>query len=283
MSVRIVTDSTCDLSQELIEEYRITVLPLYVSLGDKSYQDGQNITSEQIFSYVKESGNLPKTAAVSVADYMDCFTKMREEEPDAEIVCITISSKISSCFQNAVQAANEFTHIYAVDSLNLSTGLGQVVVTAAEFAEQGMRGVEIKKELETSVIPNVDASFIIDRLDYLYKGGRCSAVSALGANLFKLKPCIAVQNGEMKLVKKYRGNFENCVEQYVRDRLQSRDNVLMHRIFITHAKASRKSVQIAEENIRVRCKFEHIDETNAGCTICCHCGPNTLGVLFLRK
>ena len=283
MSVRIVADSTCDLSRELIEEYRITVLPLYVSLGDKSYQDGQNITSEQIFSYVKESGILPKTAAVTVSDYMECFTRLREEDPDAEIVCITISSKLSSCFQNAVQAANEFTHVYAVDSMNLSTGLGQVVVTAAEYAEQGMRGVEIKKELEAAVIPNVDASFIIDRLDYLYKGGRCSAVSALGANLFKLKPCIAVKDGELQLVKRYRGSFESCVEQYVRDRLQARDHVAMHRIFITHSNASRKSVQIAEENIRVRCKFEHIDETNAGATVCCHCGPNTLGVLFLRK
>lgn len=283
MTVRIVTDSTCDLSQNMIDDYHITVLPLYVQLGENSFKDGMNITSEEIFAYVSKNGSLPKTMAVSKEDFVSCFSALRTKYPDDEIVCITIGSKLSDCFQNALEASGDFQHIYVVDSMNLSTGLGQVVMTAAELAEQGSRGMEIKKYLETEIIPNVDASFIVDRLDYLYKGGRCSAVEALGANLLRLKPCIEVKNGELKFVKRYHGSFESCVEQYVRDRLQSRDDVQMHRIFITHSNTSRKSIQIAEENIRVRCKFEHIDETNAGCTVCSHCGPNTLGVLFLRK
>jgi len=283
MAVHIVTDSTCDLSQNMIDDYHITVLPLYVQLGEKSFKDGLNITSEEIFTFVSENGSLPQTMAVSAEDYKNCFAALREKYPDDDILCITIGSKLSECFQNALEAAGAFQHIYAVDSMNLSTGLGQVVMTAAELAEEGKRAVEIKKYLETEIVPNVDASFIVDRLDYLYKGGRCSAVAALGANLFRLKHCIAVKDGELKLIKRYRGSFESCVEQYVRDRLQSRDDVQMHRIFITHSHTSRKSIQIAEENIRVRCKFEHIDETNAGCTVCSHCGPNTLGVLFLRK
>lgn len=283
MAVQIVTDSTCDLAPDMIRDYGITVLPLYVTLGEKSYQDGRNITADDIFSYVQKGGSIPKTAAVSQKDYEECFARIREEHPDDEIICITISSKMSACFAHACEAASGFGHVYAVDSKNLSTGLGQVVITAAELAEQGKRALDIKKTLECDIIPHVDASFIIDRLDYLYKGGRCSAVKAISASLLKLRPCIAIKDGEMQVVKRYRGSFDNCVEQYVRDRLQDRDDVQMHRIFITHSTTAHRSVQIAEENIRMRCKFEHIDETNAGCTVSSHCGPNTIGVLFLRK
>ncbi len=282
MAVQIVADSTCDLSRELISSFHITVLPLYVQLGDKSCIDGVNITAADIFRHVSAGGGLPKTAAVTVADFEACIDRLREKEPDCEIMILTISSKFSSCYQNAVIAAEGKDGVYIVDSRNLSTGFGHVVLAAAELAENGKTAQEILAVL-SDLIPRVDASFIVDRLDYLRKGGRCSAVAALGANLLRLKPCIAVRNGEMCVIKKYRGNFTACVRQYVSDRLSDPDSIEKHRIFITHAAADAESVKTADSVIRSRADFENINETQAGCTVSSHCGPNTLGVLFIRK
>ena len=282
MAVRIIADSTCDLSQELISRYGITIIPLYVSLEDECYRDGINITAADIFRHVDNGGALPKTAAVSAGDFLDCIASVREQNPDDEIILITISSEFSSCYQNAVIAAQSNEGVYAVDSRNLSTGFGHVVLTAAELAEDGLSAGEIVKKLQ-EVIPLVDASFIVNRLDYLRKGGRCSAIAALGANLLKLKPCIAVRDGKMTVIKKYRGSYEKCVEQYVRDRLSEPDTVVPHRIFITHAAASAEAVQTADRTIRSIAPFDAITETVAGCTISSHCGPGTLGVLYIRK
>lgn len=282
MAVRIIADSTCDLSQELVTRYGITIMPLYVSLGDVSYRDGVNITAADIFRYVDSGGGLPKTAAVTAADFLDCIDSVRKEHPDDEIILITISSEFSSCYQNAALAAESAEGVWAVDSRNLSTGFGHVVLTAAELAEEGLSAQEITEKLQ-EIIPLVDASFIVNRLDYLRKGGRCSAIAALGANLLKRKPCIAVQDGKMTVVKKYRGSYEKCVEQYVRDRLAEPDKAVQHRIFITHAAASAEAVQTADRTIREIAPFDAITETTAGCTVSSHCGPGTLGVLFIRK
>lgn len=282
MAVRIIADSTCDLSQELVTRYGITIMPLYVSLGDVSYRDGVNITAADIFRYVDSGGGLPKTAAVTAADFLDCIDSVRKEHPDDEVILITISSEFSSCYQNAALAAESAERVWAVDSRNLSTGFGHVVLTAAELAEEGLSAQEITEKLQ-EIIPLVDASFIVNRLDYLRKGGRCSAIAALGANLLKLKPCIAVRDGKMTVVKKYRGSYEKCVEQYVRDRLAEPDKAVQHRIFITHAAASAEAVQTADRTIREIAPFDAITETTAGCTVSSHCGPGTLGVLFIRK
>lgn len=283
MAIHIVADSTCDLTEELIEQYHITILPLYVMLGDKDHRDGKDITAEDIFRFVADGGALPKTAAVTVEDYLTAFRRILEHNPADEIICITISAKFSSCYQNACIAAEETGHVTVIDSMNLSTGIGHVILTAAELIEENKTVPEIAEILRNDIIPNVDASFIIDRLDYLHKGGRCSAVAALGANLLKLKPCIEVRNGEMSVSKKYRGNFVHCVTEYAKDRLAERDSIDNHRIFITHAAASKEAVSAAENAVRESGRFEAIVETQAGSTISSHCGPNTLGVLFVRK
>ncbi len=283
MAIHIVADSTCDLTEELIEQYHITILPLYVMLGDKDHRDGKDITAEDIFRFVAAGGALPKTAAVTVEDYLTAFRRILERNPADEIICITISAKFSSCYQNACIAAEETGHVTVIDSMNLSTGIGHVILTAAELIEENKTVPEIAEILRNDIIPNVDASFIIDRLDYLHKGGRCSAVAALGANLLKLKPCIEVRNGEMSVRKKYRGNFVHCVTEYAKDRLAERDSIDNHRIFITHAAASKEAVSAAENAVRESGRFEAIVETQAGSTISSHCGPNTLGVLFIRK
>lgn len=283
MAIHIIADSTCDLSPELIQQYHITILPLYVTLDGKEHRDGADIHAEDIFRHVAAGGDLPKTAAVTVADFLSCFRSVLEQDADAEIICVTISSQFSSCYQNAVIAAEETGHVTVIDSRNLSTGFGHVVLSACELAEQGHSPAEIAEILKSDVIPKVDASFIVDRLDYLHKGGRCSAVAALGANLLKLKPCIEVRDGAMSVCKKYRGNFTSCVTQYAKDRLADRKSIRSKRIFITHAAASREAVAAAEAAIQAAGGFSEIDETQAGCTVSSHCGPNTLGILFIRK
>lgn len=283
MAIHIIADSTCDLNDDLIQQYQITIVPLYVILGDDEHKDGVDIHSEDIFKHVAEGGAMPKTAAVTVADYVSAFRKLLSQNPEDEILCITISAKFSSCYQNACIAAEETGHVTVIDSMNLSTGFGHVVLCASEMVQAGKSAEEIAEALRNEIIPNVDASFIIDRLDYLYKGGRCSAVAALGANLLKLKPCIEVHNGEMSVSKKYRGNFVHCVTEYAKDRLADRDAIDNHRIFVTHASAPKDAVGAAEAAIRASGRFEAIEETQAGCTVSSHCGPNTLGILFIRK
>lgn len=283
MAIHIIADSTCDLTEELCKQYQITILPLYVTLNDAEHRDGVDIHAEDIFRHVAAGGALPKTAAATVADYVAAFRDVLNRNPADEIICITISAKFSSCYQNACIAAEETGHVTVIDSMNLSTGFGHVVLSAAEMIEAGKTVEEIADTLRNEIIPNVDASFIIDRLDFLHKGGRCSTVAALGANLLKLKPCIEVRNGEMSVCKKYRGNFLHCVAEYAKDRLADKDAIDKHRIFITHASASTEAVSAAEQAIRSSGRFELIEETQAGCTVSSHFGPNTLGVLFIRK
>lgn len=280
-AIHIIADSTCDLSPEQISRYQIEIIPLYVTINARSYQDGIEIKAEDIFRHVAEGGALPKTAAVPVATYLERFEAALKEH-DA-VICLTIGSKFSSCYQNACIAAEDNARVVVVDSANLSTGFGHVVLQAAMKAEEGLSHTDIAAYLAKEIIPKVDASFIVDRLDYLHKGGRCSSVAALGANLLKLKPCIAVENGEMHVVKKYRGNFTACVTQYVNDRLNAAVQPRKDLIFITHTRAEQGAVAAAETAVRANAEFDSMVETVAGCTISSHCGPNTLGVLFIRK
>lgn len=281
MKIKIISDSTCDLSPELLAKYDIDILPLYVVTGDKTQKDGLEITPENIYDYVKETGKLPSTSAPNVDDYMTIFKKWRDE--GYEVVHFNISSDFSSAYQNALNAASQTDGVYVVDTRNLSTGSGLVVLHGAELAQQGKSAAEIKEACD-AMTDKVEASFVVDSIDYLHKGGRCSSVAALGANLLKLKPLIEVLDGKMKAGKKYRGNIDKVILNYVSDKLRGRDDIDKHRIFITHTKFNEVTVQQVRNKItELYPGFEEILETTAGCTITSHCGPGTLGILFVRK
>ena len=279
--VIITADSTCDLSAELLEKYQVKLFPLYVVKGEESLRDGVEIVPQDIYDYVSQTGNITKTAAASVSDYLDFFTPLVEE--GYEIVHLNISTGFSSCHQNACLAAEELKNVFPVDSKNLSTGSGLIAIEAALMAQEGKSGAEIRDYLNTEIVPKVEASFVIDTLTYLHKGGRCSSVAALGANLLKLKPCIEVADGGMHVGKKYRGTLAKCVEQYIADRLKDRTDIDYKRVFITHTKCSQEIIDVAHRVVREFGEFEEILETTAGCTVTSHCGPGTLGILFIRK
>lgn len=279
-NVKITADSTCDLTKELCEKYDISIAPLYIIMDGKDYKDGLETSPEDIYQYVDRTGEIPKTAAVSVADYVDIFTKYVNQ--GRTVVHINISSHFSACNQNANIAAKEVGNVYVVDSLNLSTGTGLLAIEGAELASQGLEAQEIKTRLDDLAL-KVESSFVIDTLKYLHMGGRCSSVAALGANLLKLRPCIEVRDGKMNVGKKYRGNYAKCLEQYIEDRLSGRNDISSKRIFITHSGCDKDIVDIANSTIKKHMEFDEVLETIAGCTITSHCGPNTLGILFINK
>ncbi len=281
MKIKIISDSTCDLSPELLKKYDIDVLPLYVNMNDKVMKDGTEVVPEDIYGFVKKTGVLPKTAAPNLSDFIEIFSEWHDK--GYSIVHFNISSDFSSSYNTACLAANEVGDVQVVDSRNLSTGQGLVVLYGAELAAQGKSPEEIKAECDAIAL-KVEASFVVDSIDYLYKGGRCSAVAALGANLLKLKPRIDVIDGKMGSSKKYRGNIDKVILSYVDEKLRDRDDIDFKRIFITHTKCNPETVEQVKDKINELCpQFEEILETTAGCTVTSHCGPNTLGVLFIRK
>ena len=282
MRIQVTSDSTCDLSPQWLQAHQVELLPLYTMMGGKTYRDGVDITPADIFAHVAAGGALCSTAANNVEDYSSLFSRLLEH-CDA-IIHINISAEFSSCYQNACVAAQDFPgRVFVVDSRNLSTGHGHIVCEAVRMAEEGrLSPVEIAAELET-LTSRVETSFLLDRLDYMRKGGRCSAVVALGANLLHLKPCIEVVDGKMQVGKKYRGKFEKCILDYVRERLQNRDDIVYERIFITHTPVEDGLVDKIRAVILECAPFTEILETEAGCTVSCHCGPGTLGILFLRS
>lgn len=278
--VIIAADSTCDLSPELVKRYDIRILPLYVNLGDKVCRDGVNVTPNEIYDFVSRTGVLPTTAAANPVEYRSYFQDLQADS-DCDVIFINIGGYMSSCHQNARLAAEDLPGVYVVDSMNLSTGSGHLVIEAAEMAEAGMPAADIVKELE-DLRAKVDASFVIDTLEYLHKGGRCSSVAALGANLLKLKPCIEVVDGRMRVGKKYRGSLAAVLPVYASDRLAGK-SVRRKRVFITHSGCDAETVSLVRDKVESLGMFDEIIETRAGCTITCHCGPGTLGVLFIRN
>ena len=276
--VKICADSVCDLSEELKSRYDISVVPLYVSRGDLTLKDGAEINQKDVFAHYRSTGKLCATSAVNVSDFTEFYAEQLKGYD--ELIMITISSDFSSTYQNAVIAAEEFPKVKVVDSRNLSTGEGLVAVSAARLAAKGLSADEIVEQLG-EIIPKVDASFFVANVEYLHKGGRCSSIAALGANLLKLKPCIQVTDGKMHVVKKYRGSIEKTINDYVKDRLTDieADEEL---IFITHT-TSDANVALAAEEIKKYKDFKEIAPTDAGCTVACHCGEDTLGILFIRK
>lgn len=280
MNIRITSDSTCDLNPDYLRAHRVELLPLYTMKGGETFRDGVDIHPQDIFDHVAAGGDLCSTAANNVSDYQELFARLLPE-CDA-IIHIDISADFSSCYQNACVAASELPNVYVVDSRNLSSGHGHIVCEAVNMAEEGKLSPREIVDRLNELTSRVEASFLIDRLDYMVKGGRCSMVAALGANLLHLKPCIEVIDGKMKVVKKYRGSYEKCILNYVKDRLQNRDGLVYDRIFITHTPVEDGLVDKVRAAIQECAPFIHIIETQAGCTVSCHCGPGTLGILFIR-
>lgn len=282
MSKQIVisSDSTCDLSQELIDRYQIKIIPMGVSLGDDLYRDGFDITPDDIYAHHAKTGQLPKTSAINMAESAEYFAELTKD--GSAVIHFTISSSLSATYNNARVAAEDFEDVHVVDSKNLSTGNGLLVIAAAEMAKQGLEAKEIAEKVR-ELADCVDASFVVDNLEYLAKGGRCSAVAAFGANLLQLKPCINVKNGAMGVGKKYRGKFEKVLIGYVAERLADKDNIDLDRVFVTHAGCDPQVVESVVTAVKNTLPFKEVFVTRAGCTISSHCGANTLGVLFVRK
>lgn len=278
--ILITSDSTCDLSAELKERYNIKTIPLGITLGTEVYRDGIDITPDDIYAHHAKTGELPKTTASNVGECIDFFKPFVDD--GYTVIHFTISSSMSSTYNNTCMAASEFDNVYVIDSKNLSTGGGLLVIAAAEMAKSGMAATDIVSEIE-KLTSCVDASFVIDSLDYLYKGGRCSALSVLGANLLKLKPCIEVKNGSMGVGKKYRGVYGTVLKQYAQERLQNPDDIDTSRVFVTHAGCDAQIVEDIVNQVKETGLFKEVFVTRAGCTISSHCGANTLGVLFIRK
>ncbi|MFC5558861.1 DegV family protein [Ureibacillus thermophilus] len=278
--IKITADSTCDLSPEIIKQFDISLIPLHVLIDDEDFRDGIDIEPKDIFRYVGQEGKSCKTAAVNTFEYENFF---KEFSPKYDaVIHISLGSGFSSCYQNAKIASEQFDNVYVVDSQNLSTGSGHIVYEAALLAQGGVQAEEIVKHLE-ELVPKVDASFVINTMEYLRKGGRCSGVEAFGATLLRIKPSIEVVGGKMIVGKKYRGNFDRCIVNYVKDRLENNDDIDYSRVFITHSYCSPETVQKVREAVETYAKFDEIIETTAGCTISSHCGPNTLGILYKRK
>ena len=281
MNIKITADSTCDLSPELIAANNISITPLTVDKGGQLFRDGVDIQPADIFAHVSGGGAICSTAAVNVYDYQTLFRELSQEY-DA-VVHITIGSDFSACYQNACAASEDLDNVYVVDSRNLSTGHGHVVMEACRLAKEWDGDVAVMCEQLREFTGRVVASFLLDRLDYMAKGGRCSTVTALGANLLKLKPCIEVIDGKMVVVKKYRGRYDKCLTDYVHDRLAGRDDILRDILFITHSPVKPDEMAAVQAAVQQCDPFENVYDTDAGCTVSCHCGPGTLGVLFVRK
>ncbi len=280
MKIKILSDSTCDLNQELLEQNNISVVPLSVIKDGQDFKDGITITPADIFAHVAAGGDLCSTSAVSIGEYADIFEQYSHDYDG--IIHINIGSGFSTCYQSACLAAEEFDNVRVIDSKNLSTGQGLVVLKACKLAKTCNDLDALAEELR-EFSDKVEASFLVDKLDYLVKGGRCSSAAALGANLLNLKPCIEVKDGKMGVVKKYRGNYAKCLSSYVKERLDGREDIDRSILFVTKTVVSDDCYAGVMEAVNTYGNFETVYETTAGCTVSCHCGPGTLGVLFVRK
>ena len=276
----ISADSTVDLSPELAEKYSVVVSPMLVTMGGKTYTDGVDISPKELFEYTKSTGELAKTAAQSTAYYTEYFEKLSAD--GSEVIHFSISDSMSSAHNFARIAAEDMENVYVVDSQNLSTGIALLVIKAADLVAEGKTAKEIYDEV-CAMRSRVDASFVIDTLEYLHKGGRCSAVAMLGANVLKLRPCIEVKDGSMGVSRKYRGKMSLVYKEYAKDQLHDPDDIDLSRVFVTHTCGDDPVVDEVVELVKQTLPFKEIIKNTAGCTISAHCGPGTLGVLFFRK
>ena len=282
MNIQITADSTIDLTPELLEKYDIKTIGLVISLGNKDYIDGENITNKDIFNFIKTKNTLPKTGAVSVERYKNFFASL--SNADTAIIHFTISSEMSSCYNFAKIASQDFENVFVVDSRYLSTGIALLAILAKRMAEQGQSADKIAEHIQNLANENkVECSFILDNLKLLHKGGRCTAVQRFGANLLRLKVCIGVKDGKMSVINKYKGKFENVIGEYIDDTLKNQSNYDPHCCFITYTTASQEVLDNAIKAVKELGHFENVYLTTAGATITSHCGENTIGILYLLK
>ena len=280
--IKIITDSTCDLTDELLERYDISVVPLYIQLGEESFRDKYEITPEEIYKWSDENNKTPKTSAPSIADVMDVFEKYDNEGTD--IIYMGISSELSTTINVMRLAADEmeYANVYIIDSKSLSTGIGVQLLKAAKLREEGLSAKEIVEKIEAGV-DKVVAGFVVDTLTYLHRGGRCGAVTAVFASALQIKPQIAVIDGKLDMVKKFRGNIKSVINKYVEgieDEIKSADPDY---IFITHSGGVEDIAEELKAKLESMNYFKEVHITRAGSVITSHCGPKTLGVLFYGK
>ena len=283
MSVKILSDSTCDLSKELIEKYNIGILPLHIVLGEAEYKDGEEISPDEIYEWADANKTTPKTSAIGITDVMDAYEKWLKEYD--EIVIFSISGKMSTTVNVMRMAADELEveyRVFVVDSENLSTGNGLLVIEAAIMAQEGKNAKEIEGYM-TELKPQVKASFVVDTLTYLHRGGRCSGVAALAGGALKLHPKIVVEEGGMKPDKKYRGKMKKVILDYAKEMEEKLLGAKKERVFITHSGCESEVLESVEEYLKGLNHFDEILITRAGGVISSHCGPGTLGVLYIEQ
>lgn len=278
---KIISDSTCDLSGELLDKYDISIIPLHIILDTDEYSDGVNISPEKIYEWSDENKTTPKTSAASIQEAVDIIKPYTDM--GTEVVCFSISSSMSTSgnvMRMAAEVLGAENLVKIIDSQNLSTGVGLLVIKAAIMAQQGKSAAEIVKEIEQERA-NVRASFVVDTLTYLYRGGRCNAVAALAGGVLKLHPMIVVKDGKMDVARKYRGKIDHVIMSYVKDMEKDLKNAEKDRVFITHSGCNAETVNAVREYLLELNVFDEILETRAGGVVSSHCGPGTLGVLYI--
>lgn len=277
MKVKITADSACDMPKYLVEKHNISIIPFSIIMGDEEYKDGVTVSVEELINYAKNNKELPKTSAINQAEYEDFFKQFLDGE--TEVVHFSLSSGCSVACNNATNAANEVGNTYVIDGKSLSTGTSLLILKACEMAEDGKSAKEIYDAMQT-LVEKVQASFVVEKLDFLRKGGRCSMLAALGANLLKIKPTLILKNGKIVSDKKFLGKQEDVISKYVAYILDKFPNPDLSRVFITHSPCPENYANIAREALK-NVGFKEVIEADAGATICTHCGPGTLGILYL--
>ena len=278
--VKIVADSTCDLNEGLLSQYGIETIALPVNLGDKACLDGVDVHTPDLFEYYRQTGKLPTTSAPTPAYYEEFYQKWTDEGYD--VVHLSISGEMTVTPNIARMAAEHFSNVYPVDSRNVSSGMGILAVYAAELRDKGLSAAEIADAVREQS-KKIRTAFVISTLLYMYKGGRCTGVQMLGANLLNLKPCIEVQDGKMGVTKKYRGSLEHVVCQMIRDKLTNGEEIDPSRMMIAHYDAGDKVVEAAKKTCLSLVPFRSFDVNGTGCSVSVHCGPGTLGIIYMVK
>ncbi len=278
--VVITSDSTCDLPPELQERYHIRIIPLTIQLGEESFLDGAGFSIEDIYARYHADGTLPKTAAPGIQQFTDFFSAILSE--GCEIVHLDISSELSGSFNNACIAASELEGVYPVDSRALCNSVGLLAIEGAECAERGMCAHEIAEHLQ-SLTGKVDTSFVLDTLEFMWKGGRCSGVTALGANLLRLKPALEMRDGKLSVYRKYRGSITSVYKQYLRERLASAEIRPRHVFLCDSGEVPEETLRELGGLVSEAVPDAVLHYTKSGCTITSHCGPKTFGIMFIRK
>ena len=279
MKIRMTADSTCDLSPELLRKYDIALAPLSVIIDGEVFHDGVDVTPRDVFR-AADAGKSVRTAAVNAYEYKEFFGKQLRNCD--QLVHICISSEFSTCYADACEAAAETGNVFVVDSRNLSTGSGLLALEGVEMAEKGMAGEAVAEALRGKT-GLVDTSFVVRTIDYLRRGGRCSGLEALGAKMLHIRPSIVVRDGKMHPGDKYRGRYEHYLKHYIQDALADDRMIDFRRVFITHSPSEEGLVRFAIDTVKSYGLFQEVMETMAGCTVCTHCGPDTLGIIFMRK